>query len=212
MKLAKTGKLTLVALASQTFPSLSRASSCNTINGFNNYNATHTYPIPALYINGSRSGDPNYYKILEDLDSSWYITGRFAGASLVSNTHGIQYPWLNVGDSNTTNMGMCMDATWAYSFGEYKFSKEVLKRSVNDDGDCKTMLGEECVSALESHYRREATETMTRGRCPEGFEWNITVPFQCASLIGGGENWLGGMFSSGTYILSLPYSNDHCKM
>jgi len=177
MKLAKIGKLTLMALASQIFPSLSRASSCETINDFNNYNSTHTYPIPALHINGSRPGDPNYYKILEDLDSSWYMTGRFSGANSVSKKNGIHYHWLNVAESNTTNIGMCMDTTRAYAFGEYKFSKEVLKRSVNNNGDCRTMLGEECVSALESHYRREATKSMTRGRCPARSEWNITVPF-----------------------------------
>jgi hypothetical protein len=66
----------------------------------------HTHTQSLLYTSTAVDQvTPNYYKIFEDLDSSWYMTGRFAGASLVSNTHGIQYPWLNVGDSNTTNMG-----------------------------------------------------------------------------------------------------------
>jgi hypothetical protein len=88
----------------------------------------------------------------------------------------------------------------------------VLKRSVNDDGDCKTMLGEECVSALENHYRREATEIMTRGRCPEGSEWNITVPFQCASLIGGGRaGWEGCLVLVRTfYPFPIPTTTVKC--
>lgn len=76
-------------------------------------------------------------------------------------------------------MGMCEESTWTHLLGEYKFSKEVLERSVNDNGDCKTMLGEECVEALRIHYTESATYGMTRGRCPSGLDWNTTVPRQC---------------------------------
>jgi hypothetical protein len=199
MKLFEMRRLTILALVSHTFPSLSRADVCNTVEKFNDYNATRTYPIPALRINGSRSGDSAYYKILEDPNNTWYLTDRFAGASLASKRDGLQYVWLNVGDSNTTNIGMCMDTTWTYSLDEYLFSKEVLERSVNDNGDCKTMLGEECVSALESHYKKSAAGSMIRGNCPTGAFWNTTVPYQCASLVGGGDKWLGGVASFGTY-------------
>jgi hypothetical protein len=192
-------RLTILALVSHIFPSLSRADVCNNVEKFNNYNATRTYSIPALRINGSRSGDSAYYKILEDPDNMWYLTDRFAGANLASGSDGLQYPWLNVGDSNTTNIGMCMDTTWTHSLGKYYFSKEVLERSVNDNGDCKTMLGEECVSALESHYKKIAAGSMTRGNCQTGSFSNLTVPYQCASLVGGGDQWLGAIASFGMY-------------
>ena len=204
MKLAETGRLSLIALAFQTLPSLSRAEACSTVNEFNNYNATRTYSFPALRINGSSSGGSDYYKILEVPDKSWYITDRLTVSIIGTGLNSaMQIPWLNIGDSNTTNMGMCMLTTPTYSLGEYEFPKEVLERSVNDKGDCKIMLGEECVKALERHYRADATRSMMAGRCT-GTNRNTTVPFQCASLIGGGDQWLGGTFAGGMYCSSFP--------
>ena len=212
MKLAETSRLGLIALAFQTLPSLSRAEACSATNEFNNYNATRTYSFPALRINGSRSGNPNDYKIVEVPDKLWYITDRLTVSSTDKNLKSaMQMPWINIGDSNTTNMGMCMLTTATHSLGEYKFPKEVLERSVNDKGDCKIMLGEECVEALERHYRAVAARSMTAGRCT-GIDQNTTVPFQCASLTGGEDQWLGGTYAGGMYCSSFPVPSHYCKM
>lgn len=61
----------------------SHASLFNAIDDFNNYNATRTYPMPALRINGTKRDDEGF-NIVEDPDNSWYITsrlktGRFVG-------------------------------------------------------------------------------------------------------------------------------------
>ncbi|KAF2794593.1 hypothetical protein K505DRAFT_336812 [Melanomma pulvis-pyrius CBS 109.77] len=183
--------LTILALTSQVLFLPSHANLCTNIDDFNNYNASHTYSMPALRINGTKRDDEGF-NIVEDPDSSWYIASRLK-VSRVVDDGSMNNLWLNTGSSNTTNMGMCEESTSSYELGEYKFSKEVLERSVNDNGDCKTMLGEECVEALRVHYTESAIYAMRKGQCPSGSDWNITVPQQCRGLVGGGEHWLGGM-------------------
>lgn len=75
---------------------------------------------------------------------------------------------------------------------------------MHDEGDCKVMLGEECVGALQEQYKEQGVRDMMRGRCHDGGvgEWNLSIPWECVGLVGGGERWLGGMFASGMFIFN----------
>lgn len=67
------------------------------------------------------------------------------------------------------------------------FSRDVIERSVNDKGDCKIMLGEDCVAGLKRHYLTMALNSTLRD-CAR----NYTVPQECMGLIDGGTQWRGG--------------------
>ncbi|KAF2738741.1 hypothetical protein EJ04DRAFT_560415 [Polyplosphaeria fusca] len=195
--------MTLIVLLSSVSPSL-QDNTCSTVREFNDYNATRSYPMPALSV-GRVPEFEQLRKLDADDSEQWYLTSRFTKIGSSGN-EGLTHVWVNTGDSNTTNIGSCVDITWTHSLGKFTFSKEVIERSVDDNGDCKTMLGEECVNALNEHYTRIAASAMYDGECPRGSDWNTTVPAACASLVGDNLKWNGGLFGSGSNLSSV-YDN-----
>lgn len=152
--------------------------------------------MPALEINRTQE-EQQYFSgrrggLITSDSSSWYITARVN--ELGADNGALSETWINTDNSNTTDIGLCIDRTSPSSLGTYAFSKEVLERSQNDNGDCKIMLGEDCVAALSNQYAQYATRAMLKGSCPSNR--NNTVPRECADLVGGGEAWLGGGFST----------------
>jgi hypothetical protein len=190
------GYVVLISTVLLLFPLASLAQSCQYVEGFNNFNASKTVAIPALHINRTQEKDKSFQGkvggLITNPDDSWYFTTRLALAP------GNLYPslyYINTGStkpSDLADIGVCMDTTSSYYTQHYAFSKEVLERSLNDTEDCTTMLGNECANALKEHYARDARNSMMSGVCSAATDWNKTVPYQCASLFGGGEGWKGG--------------------
>jgi hypothetical protein len=77
---------------------------------------------------------------------------------------------------------MCHQYIQAYDdrLGGFRWKKEVLERSLTDNGDCKTMLGNECVDALVRHYKRQALDQLSVGGC-DGT--NYTAPPECGDML-----------------------------
>jgi hypothetical protein len=163
------------------------AQGCKGSKDLANYNSSKTVAIPALRIKDAA--------VVDDPDKQWYFSLR----NQEINGPGqdvMTYMWLNTGKSNATGMGTCFQTTDVYGVNGFEFSREVLERSVDDKGDCKTMLGEECVAALKDHYARSGMKSAFEGTCSGG-SFNTTVPHECAGLVGGETNWRGGMSATG---------------
>lgn len=105
--------------------------------------------------------------------------------------------------SNAT--GVCTEGLHTFANSTYFFSKEVLQRSLDDQGDCKVMLGEQCADALKLHFLRESVAYIRAGGCPgDGtVVQNRTVPWECAGLVGNAEEWFEGqMWAAGMFIVA----------
>jgi hypothetical protein len=168
------------------------AETCDGIKDFAKYNSSKTVAIPALRIKDAA--------VVDDPDAQWYFSLRnqdFGGPGQDTMT----YMWLNTGKSNTTGMGTCFQTTDIRGVDGFEFSREVLERSVDDKGDCKTMLGEDCVAALKDHYARSGMNAASAGTCGGG-SFNTTIPHECAGLVGGASNWRGGLIETGKSGLS----------
>jgi hypothetical protein len=100
--------------------------------------------------------------------------------------------WLDTGDSNMERLGRRMGFLHNYiplqnrTNGNLSWSREVLERSQEDSGDCKTMLGEECVQALQSWYSNQATSVWLSDG---DYAIEHTIPSKCE-----------GMFSEATTL------------
>ncbi|KAF2001704.1 hypothetical protein P154DRAFT_158208 [Amniculicola lignicola CBS 123094] len=198
--------LTGAALLFLSELSTAQSQNCTSIKSFTTYNSTGTLAMPALSLSGS--------SVESSSSESWYITTRIHALSTrdeVSRTL-----WLNTGNSNTSGLGMCAEQASAESLGKYTFPKAVLERSVNDVGDCKIMFGEECVAALQLHHARAALERRTSADC--GRNWNTTVPWQCAGVLGREEKpeqWSGNLFIAGSNLtrnLALTLQENNCSL
>jgi hypothetical protein len=203
--------LAILLTIANHFPfSVAQSIVCELAADFANPNATGTYTMPALTINRTEEQDPNLSGeiggLVEDSGKTW-IFSPYLNADAALHTQSSDM-WFNTGDSNMTDIGMCMTQAVSIGLGEYAFSKEVLLRSVDDNGDCKTMLGESCVAALQAQYRQQATSAMMSGGCSgqQGTPVNSTVPWECADLVGGGESWLGGAVFTSKYTIPSPSS------
>ncbi|KAK7192810.1 hypothetical protein DPSP01_011231 [Paraphaeosphaeria sporulosa] len=172
------------------FPSLiakanAQAQICRSNEPFVYFNSSKTVALPALNNNG-----PMLY---DDPDETWYFSTRTVyktpGADAMTTM------WLNTGNSSMYDIGSCWQTTWTHGINGFTFSRDVLERSVDDKGDCKIMLGEECIAGLKRHYLDAAMRSASRASC-DGDIFNATVPQECAGLVSGGSVWRGGLFGS----------------
>ena len=165
---------------------------CQDAGDFLNYNASGNYAIPALRIKGSRSDDE--YKIVEDTDSTWSLMPRLRdeGAGRVMTGY-----FLDTANSSLEDIGFCLTALETVAVNsELLFSRTVLERSTNDNGDCRTMLGEQCVEALRQHHAREAVSYMASRSCTD-ITLNQTLPFECRYLVNEDDHWNGNKYRIG---------------
>ncbi|KAL1609992.1 hypothetical protein SLS60_001657 [Paraconiothyrium brasiliense] len=164
---------------------------CDANEKFFNFNSSKTVSIPALRLKGN--------SVVDDPDNSWYFSTRTQYGGTVGGEGAMTHMWLNTGKSNATGIGTCWQTTWTYGQDGFSFSRDVLERSADDKGDCKTMLGEECVAGLIRHFQRSALKSVSDGTTSScsGEAFNSTIPQECASLVGGGSKWRGGLFGSG---------------
>ncbi|KAF2020565.1 hypothetical protein BU24DRAFT_3052 [Aaosphaeria arxii CBS 175.79] len=164
---------------------------------FTEYNGTKTYPIPALKIDGyTDEGHPN--KLSEDDDNQWNLISRVSHP-LGSSRDAWNRIFVDTGNSNTTDIIGCMESTSLTATTGFAFSEKVLRRSLEDKGDCKTMLGEKCVEALERQYHDYGVVAMKTFSCMKPI-FNTTIPKECSNeLVNGQEGWLGSLFRTGEF-------------
>lgn len=166
---------------------------CDTNEDFYNFNSSKTVQIPALRLTTLGS---DRTRVVEDPDNSWYFAARTRSEDLSGNENEMTNIWLNTGNRNATGIGACVQTTWTYGLNGFSFSRDVLERSIDDTGDCKIMMGEDCTAALERQYIGFAMHSAFSGSC-DFRQFTSTIPQECTSLVDGGSEWRGGTFSSG---------------
>jgi hypothetical protein len=164
---------------------------CSILGNLLKSNASITREIPAYSISKDvYLGDDKFpntmqsFHIENDTSRRWSLSLRVhqSRPEISTQPDYQQTLLLDTVDSNATRMGMCHQYIQAYDArqGGYRWKKEVLKRSLTDNGDCKTMLGNECVDALARHYKRQAINQLSEGSC---FGTNNTVPTECGEML-----------------------------
>ena len=177
--------LTLALLPS---PSLAQDSpACGRLAPILAYNASSTLPIPALSVAWLGDTDDNNILINNDTRTEWQLSAYvqpnpFPGAA--SERYSTRTTlWLDTGDTNATRLGDTMRMCHNYvpiqkSSGEVSWSREVLKKSVDDTGDCRKLVSEECLARLQVQYGLQAQRQRGSGYDGCG-EANDTVPWEC---------------------------------
>jgi hypothetical protein len=153
------------------------------------YNASVTQDMYGLNVDVLGAG-PDVV-INEYHSTTWQVTARIGPESLTGPVNSTSQNvtttlWFDTGDKPQERlggtMGMCHNVITPQVGGRWAWSKEVLERSLDDEGDCKNMLGEECVKALESHYLIEGRKVYDDDEqdCRVA---NNTIPQECEGML-----------------------------
>jgi hypothetical protein len=188
------GLITWTTLA-QTFISISSAqnspqnynATCELLSRYSEFNASVTRGIPALTIRGSQPNPEDAdsskaeFAVVNDTSRTWTLKlGVQKSKFTPDTTNYVQSLLLDTGDSDLTHMGSCHQTIEAYEPGRgYRWPKELLERSLDDNGDCMTFLGSECVAALKRMSAERAVQAMRRGSCPDSAGEDKSVPPEC---------------------------------
>lgn len=162
---------------------------CKDIENSVRYNASTTRQIQAYNLEGQNPGttDRSPYTLVNDSSRTWDLSLRVQGELLSNNSVQAENPnylqtmFFDTKDSNMTDIGTCHQTIQASVNQQgYSWKKAVLERSLKDDGDCTTLLGDECVAALKKKYIKEAANWPLRaGKC-DGM--NNTMPKECSGV------------------------------
>jgi hypothetical protein len=132
-------------------------------------------------------GDPMEILIREDDSKTWTFSSyiHHAGPGIMDPNSTQATLWLDTGSTDRERLGETMGMCHSYMLvqlgGNITMSKDVLERSLEDEGDCKKMLGEECVQALEKHYRNQAGLAWSVGG--DCREMEDALPAECEGLV-----------------------------
>jgi hypothetical protein len=157
---------------------------CSDLNNLLRYNASTTREISALKINGTRESE-QFFSVENDTSQTWTLSHRVKSASTPysNDTFGDSEIFLNTRDSNLTAMGSCHQIIRPQiglsNPRSYEWVRTVMQRSLQETGDCKATLGEECIASLKALYANEAVGQMMRGTC---MHTNNTAPKECGGL------------------------------
>ena len=160
------------------------SSQCAAIASQVQYNASSTLTIPALSLSYLGS-DPSNVLIRNETSFSWtlssYIQPRDNGANSNPNITETVV-WLDTAESDAERLGetmrMCHNFVSLQTGPNLTWSHDVLEKSVGDTGDCRSMVSEACLQALERQYTNNAaSERNEYSRCTDT---NTTVPWECA--------------------------------
>lgn len=170
-------------------------SACAILGGLVNSNASTSRSVPAfsinkdIYLGDDRFPDPNQsFKLKADPSQNWTTSLHVSESHPFSKNDDETEPLyyhsvlLDTAGSKVSRMSTCHSFVQAHDpdLG-YSWTKEVLERSLEDSGNCKTMLGNDCVDALKRQYQQEAYTNQSRsGNCSKA---NFTVPAQCAGMV-----------------------------
>ncbi|KAF1933481.1 uncharacterized protein M421DRAFT_88685 [Didymella exigua CBS 183.55] len=148
------------------------------------YNASSSVTIPAITV--SILGDPDDGDVLirNVTGSNWTLSSYIQPHS-PKPPDTDTYLWLDVGDSDLERLGRTMRACHTFvplQFqigGNVTWSYDTLEKSVQDTGDCRSMVSEECLARLRIQYFNAGTsERRQYSGCAD---INTTVPWECTS-------------------------------
>jgi hypothetical protein len=155
---------------------------CTLINNWSTYNGTHNYTIPSLSISNTNNiiaDASNPWNLIMHATESKRLPSDIAGAGdivLVDPT-----VWLDTNKQIPSGIFGCFDSIDLVGATQWVLNREVYERGVDDNGDCRTMLGTECVDALQRVYTAEAEKGAIRGECPEVVSFPRLFPPECQS-------------------------------
>ncbi|CAN9096236.1 unnamed protein product [Alternaria sp. RS040] len=184
--------LATTSFAQNTSESQSQSLTCDDLSESLAHNASIIQNTTAL--NLVWLGDEERVAITEDDQTTWkissYIGPGYNGGMAKYNENETQAVlWLDTGDSDMERLGDLMGLCHSFvplqnrTTGELAWSREVLERAGEDDGDCKTMLGTECVEALESWYRRQGQAAWNDDQYPPCSAIQNTIPSECEGML-----------------------------
>ncbi|OSS45489.1 hypothetical protein B5807_10304 [Epicoccum nigrum] len=154
------------------------------------YNASSTLPIPALNVAWLGDQNDNDIVIRNDTRAEWRLSAYVQPLPLGETPPGPSSRfstrttlWLDTGDTNATRLGntmrMCHNYVPLQVREKVSWSGETLRKSVDDAGDCRALVSEECLARLRVQYGLQAQSQ--RGSMYNGCqEMNNTVPWECA--------------------------------
>jgi len=152
--------LGMTAYAQSSSDSDPESLTCDDLSDGLAYNASVTHNTTALSM--SWLGSELVPLFSEDNGINWQISSYIGpyiwpgGGISENDTQSVL--WFDVGESDIerlgNRMGFCHNVVPLQDFtsSNLTFSRQVLERAQDDNGDCKTMLGEECVQALQAWY------------------------------------------------------------
>jgi hypothetical protein len=159
------------------------AATCTEIDNYAQWNSSTTRQIQALKIEGETDDNA----VVNDALRTWELSYRVQNLPTYNKSFepaGEYYygaMFLDTGNSDMTKIGSCHQTLQAQIAGlSYSLSKSVLERSMNDNGDCTIMLGQECVDAMKKQATLEAARGPLRtGSCSD---MNRIIPEQCSGV------------------------------
>jgi hypothetical protein len=178
----------LLILGSKAQNSSNSAATCSDIEEAVQFNASTTRQIPALQF--QVLGDNEEYIIVNDSSRTWDLSLRVTKLPRVNDSVPIdesrsvwqQTMFLDTKDSRMSNIGSCHQPLQVAGFdNKYEWTRELLERSLEDNGDCTTLLSNECLEALKDTNRIGTASMQKTGSC---LQLNRTMPAECNSGFG----------------------------
>ncbi|KAI4655618.1 hypothetical protein J4E93_000332 [Alternaria ventricosa] len=179
--------LATIAYAQSSSDSDPETLTCDDLSDGLAYNASVTHNTTALTLSylGSDS-DPSFS---EDNGINWQISS-YIGPYIwpgdgISENDTQAVLWLDVGESDIerlgNRMGFCHNVVPLQDFttSNLTWSRQVLERAQDDNGDCKTMLGEECVQALQNWYSGQNSVWISQ----DCSTIKHTIPSECEGML-----------------------------
>lgn len=165
------------------------------------FNTSTSYDFPALFIDNERPNST--LRVQQESNKKWRLIYRVQENEDPWDTKRgeIAYAkgsiFLDVGDPNNKNMRNCHHTILPQNYDlNYQWTRDRLERSLKDTGDCREMLGVDCIDALKTQYKDEAADRYMRGgRCR-----TEDMPAVCE------QTWPA---ASGGELLSTTFSAQH---
>lgn len=180
--------LATIAYAQSSSGSDPESLTCDDLSDGLAYNASVTHNTTALTL--TYLGSDSEPLIREDDGTNWQISSYIGPYTGMGDEYGENDTqavlWLDIGESDMERLGNRMGFCQNYvplqnqTNGNLTWSREVLERAQDDDGDCKTMLGEECVQALQTWYSGQAFGLWSTQECSS---IDHTIPSECEGML-----------------------------
>ncbi len=175
----------LVALNLLSIPSFAQDSDqCAALTSQTAHNASATLTIPALRLEYLGTGTEDF-RIYNETDFQWqlssYIQPRQPADSTPSENDTQTVIWLDTNRSDTERLGstmrLCHNVVPLQFQSNLTWARAALEASVQDSGDCRSLVSEACLKRLKSQYETQANEQRREYTACTGS--NNTVPWEC---------------------------------
>jgi hypothetical protein len=149
---------------------------CSRLEDILKYNSSSTTrAMQAFRLNEARpttneSGNHARFSIENDTSQTWELSLRVRSGRYhedePDSVYYMQTMFLDTGDSNVTDIGSCHQTIdtvlqWG-SRWSFQWTREVLERSQEDNGDCTSILSAGCTTALKEQAADPAAQWLLR--------------------------------------------------